>query len=204
MTQINYSVDFYNPSPIKFTPTGHVDMDYFDDDPAAENETHILAIFYDEEVEELCRPILDAHEAKLEERNKEEWSYVNINRHEVKPEKVERVDYGPEFFWNTFLDLGNGFCPDDYGWDETDINDKPYDWNTDELFKQVPKYKDFLKVCQDEIAAEMRWATKDLTDISVDEANFIVMEKMEQFLSMSRVMYQQDFDREWMMMRGLL
>ena len=97
MTQINYSVDFYNPSPIKFTPTGHVDMDYFDDDPAAENETHMLAIFYDEEVEELCRPILNAHEAKLEEQNKEEWAYVNINRHEVKPEKVERVDYGPEF-----------------------------------------------------------------------------------------------------------
>ena len=204
MTTINYSVDYYNPSPIRFTETGHVDMDYFDEDPAAENETYMLAIFYDEEVEELCRPILDAHEATLTEQSKEEWSYVNINRHEVKPEKKERINYGPEFFWNTFLDLGNGFNPDDFGWDETDINDKPYDWNTDQLFKQVPKQKDFIKVCQHEIANEMVWATKDLTDIGVDEAESIVMEKMIWFLSMSRQMYQQDFDREWMMMRGML
>lgn len=201
MTTIVYSVEYYNPSPIRFTGTGHVDMDYFDDDRDSMEDTEILASFYDEEAEELCRPILEALQPTLEKRNEEEWSYVSIKRREVKPEKAERIDYGPEFFWNTFLDLGNGFNPDEYGWDETDKDGNPFDWDTKGFMNQIPKRKDFLKVCQAEIGFEMRCASIDIDECSYEQAYSETREKLEQFFEMDRKMYQRDFDHEWPMMK---
>ena len=202
MTTIVYEKKYYLGPKIEFTPTGHVDMDVFDE--GGSTYVDVLAEFHDEEAERLCRPVLEGLEDVYNRRNKAEpeadevW-VERVIQHEPEPNKLS--DYGPHFFWNDFLDVSNGFFPSEFDWDEEDNEGKPYDWDTEELFKQVPKYKDFLKVCQHEIANEMEWATKDLTDFSVDEAYRIVLDKVSMFLKMSRCMYQQEFDWENMMMR---
>lgn len=205
MTQIIYKKESYTQGPIKFTPTGHVDMDDFDE--SGETITETIMTFDDPEVEELVAPDIDKLRAYFTEQNNErpEADEVDVVRKVVEPsvgKKAKPLDI--EFFWKEFIDLGMGFNPDDYGWDETDSEGKPYQWNTDELFKQVPKHEDFLKVCQKEIAHEMEWATKDLTEFGVDEAYDIVHERLEQFLKLSRNLYQQEADREWMMYEGML
>ena len=55
-----------------------------------------------------------------------------------------------KFFWGEVVGLehGLGFNPEEYDWRETDVEGKPFAWNDDDnLYKQIPKPNDFIKVC---------------------------------------------------------
>ena len=127
---------YYGPT-IEFTPSGHVDMDVFDESDNREKE--VLADFYDEEIEKLCKPIIESHISKLQKDD----DTVN----ELLIEKTDYKKIGIGFFWKEIVHHESGFYTDDIGWDEetTDIFNKKYDWENNGFLKQIPKKKDFQK-----------------------------------------------------------
>jgi len=154
--KIDYIKELFYQGEIKFTGTGHVDMDAFDENMHTEMQT--VATFYNEEAEKLCRPVLEAYGAELEKRNKSnpEADRVSIERIVATDNDLKGKKLDISFFWGvgdweyngSILDLGMGFDPTDYGWaeDATDINDKPFDWNTQNVYSQIPKEEDFILV----------------------------------------------------------
>jgi hypothetical protein len=198
-----YSKHSYCQAAIKFTATGHVDMDAFDEDHG-DTEVEVLAEFYNEEAESLCRPLLEKLGVELAERNQVEpvADEVSVVRkeHKYTGSKVKPLDVS--FFWGVgdwendgVLDLGNGFYLEDYGWDEnaTDIYDKPYDWNTKNLHKQIPKEEDFISVCQKELAQELRFAFgKDSEGISHDEGVRYFQDQFDRMIVLHRNLYLAD------------
>jgi len=135
-------------------------MEAFDEGGDTYSET--VAVFEDKEAEELCSPILEKYEVSLAEDD------ICIEREEVFYDK-KTLDIS--YFWGVgdweyegILDLGNGFDPyTDYGWaeDATDIDGKPYDWESKDLVKQIPKRNDFLLVCEKEIAHVLSGVCRD-------------------------------------------
>ena len=132
-----YIKELYLGPTIEFTPSGHVDMDVFDESDNREKE--VLADFYDEEIEKLCKPIIESHISKLQKDD----DTVN----ELLIEKTDYKKIGIGFFWKEIVHHESGFYTDDIGWDEetTDIFNKKYDWENDGFLKQIPKKKDFQK-----------------------------------------------------------
>lgn len=69
-----------------------------------------------------------------------------------------------QFFWDEVVGLahGNGFNPDEFNWRETDIHDKPFQWDTEQelkedlLVKQIPKPNDFIAVCMPAFESALR------------------------------------------------
>ena len=165
--KIRYTQNTYIRAPIQFTGTGHVDMDAFDEGGDTFLET--VATFEDKRLEELCRPIIEDYESSLiKEKVNYDADDVSIERKVIAyDEKALDISY----FWGVgnwedegILDLGNGFDPyTDYGWaeDATDINGEPYDWEGDNLLKQIPKKNDFLLVCQKEITHDLAGVCRD-------------------------------------------
>tara|TARA_X000001382_G_scaffold129808_2_gene122742 strand:+ start:112 stop:756 length:645 start_codon:yes stop_codon:yes gene_type:complete len=207
MMKIEYIKELFYQGEIEFTGTGHVDMDAFDENHHTEIQT--VATFYDEEAESLCRPVLEAYGAQLEKRNKDEpeCDILTFERKVIKDNDLEGKKLDISFFWGVkdweysspVLDCGScGFDPTDYGWaeDATDINDKPYDWATDNLFSQVPKEEDFILVCQKEIAQELRFGFNKDTDGSPEENADEAITKMQRMIILHRNLYNRDWDAE--------
>lgn len=203
-----YSKHSYCQAAIEFTDTGHVDMDAFDQN-SGDTEVQVLAEFYDEEAESLCRPLLEKLGVELAERNKDEpvADEITVVResHKFTGSKSKPLDIS--FFWGVgdwendgILDLGNGFNPDDYDWDEnaTDILDNPYEWNSKNLHKQIPKEEDFISVCQKELAQELRFAFgKDSEGISYDDGVRYLKDKLDRMIVLHRNLYlADDWDAE--------
>lgn len=203
-----YSKHSYCQAAIEFTDTGHVDMDAFDEN-RGDTEVQVLAEFYDEEAESLCRPLLEKLGVELAERNKDEpvADEITVVResHKFTGSKSKPLDIS--FFWGVedwgndgILDLGNGFNPDDYDWDEnaTDILDNPYDWNSKNLHKQIPKEEDFISVCQKELADELRFAFgKDTDGFSYDDEVRYLKDKLDRMIVLHRNLYlADDWDAE--------
>lgn len=165
--KIRYTQNTYIRAPIQFTGTGHVDMDAFDE--GGDTFLKTVATFEDKRLEELCRPIIEDYESSLiKEKVNYDADDVSIERKVIAyDEKALDISY----FWGVgnwedegILDLGNGFDPyTDYGWaeDATDINGEPYDWEGDNLLKQIPKKNDFLLVCQKEITHDLAGVCRD-------------------------------------------
>jgi hypothetical protein len=164
--RIVYTQNTYIRAPIQFTGTGHVDMDAFDE--GGDNVLKTIVTFEDEELEALCRPVIEGYEASLiKEKVDFDADDVSIER-EVILYDGKTLDIS--YFWGVgdweyegILDLGNGFTPKDYGWaeDATDIDGKPYDWEGKELAKQIPKRNDFLLVCEKQIAHDLSGVCRD-------------------------------------------
>ena len=99
-----------------------------------------------------------------------------------------------------WYDLLDGFNPDDYDWDEnaTDILDNPYDWNSKNLHKQIPKEEDFISVCQKELAQELRFAFgKDTDGFSYDDEVRYLKDKLDRMIVLHRNLYlADDWDAE--------
>ena len=158
--KIVYTKHTYIRAPLQFTGTGHVDMEAFDEGGDTYSET--VAVFEDKEAEELCSPILEKYEASLAEEGVDVYAdSICIEREEIF---YNKKTLGISYFWGVgdweyegILDLGNGFDPTDYGWaeDATDVDGKPYDWESKDLVKQIPKPNDFLLVCEKEIAHDL-------------------------------------------------
>ena len=195
-----YSKHSYCQAAIEFTDTGHVDMDAFDEN-RGDTEVQVLAEFYDEEAESLCRPLLEKLGVELAERNKDEpvADEITVVResHKFTGSKSKHLDIS--FFWGVgdwendgVLDAGNGFDVRDYGWDEntTDINDKPYEWDAADFGKQIPKEEDFISVCQKELADELRFAFgKDSEGISYDDGVRYLKDKLDSMIVLHRNLY---------------
>tara|TARA_R100001510_G_scaffold15099_1_gene12476 strand:+ start:1676 stop:2320 length:645 start_codon:yes stop_codon:yes gene_type:complete len=198
-----YSKHSYCQAAIEFTDTGHVDMDAFDEN-RGDTEVKVLAEFYDEEAESLCRPLLEKLGVELAERNKDEpvADEITVVResHKFTGSKSKPLDIS--FFWGVgdwendgVLDAGNGFDVRDYGWDEntTDINDKPYEWDSKNLHKQIPKEEDFISVCQKELAQELRFAFgKDTDGFSYDDEVRYLKDKLDRMIVLHRNLYLAD------------
>lgn len=205
MMRIEYRKELFYQGEIKFTGTGHVDMDAFDENMHSEIET--VATFHDEEAERLCRPVLEAYGAELEKRNKNEpeCDIVSLERTVIKDSDFEGKILDISYFWGCgdweydgLLELGNGFDPyTDCGWaeDATDIDGKPYDWEGSNLYSQIPKEEDFILVCQKEIARELRFGFNKDTDGSTPEENAdYAVEKMHRIIMLHRNLYNRDWD----------
>jgi hypothetical protein len=205
--KVEYIKELFYQGEIEFTGTGHVDMDAFDENMHTETQT--VATFDDEEAESLCRPVLEAYGAQLEKRNKDEpeCDILTFERKVTKDNDLEGKKLDISFFWGVkdweysspVLDCGScGFDPTDYGWaeDATDINDKPYDWATDNLFSQIPKEEDFILVCQKEIAQELRFGFNKDTDGSPEENADEAITKMQRMIILHRNLYNRDWDAE--------
>ena len=202
-----YSKHSYCQAAIKFTATGHVDMDAFDEDHG-DTEVEVLAEFYDEEAESLCRPLLEKLGVGLAERNKDEpvADEITVVRESHKFTGCKSKPLDISFFWGVgdwddgVLDAGNGFDVRDYGWDEntTDINDKPYEWDAADFGKQIPKEEDFISVCQKELAQELRFAFgKDSEGISYDDGVRYLKDKLDSMIVLHRNIYlADDWDAE--------
>lgn len=203
--RIEYRKELFYQGEIKFTGTGHVDMDAFDENMHTEIET--VATFHDDEAERLCRPVLEAYGAELEKRNNDEpeADSVTLERTVIEHGDFKSKPLDISFFWGvgdweyngSILDLGMGFDPTDYGWaeDATDINDQPYDWNTQNVYSQIPKEEDFILVCQKEIAQELRFGFHKDTDGSTPEENADdAIEKMHRMIMLHRNLYNRDWD----------
>jgi len=200
-----YSKHSYCQAAIEFTATGHVDMDAFDENHG-DTEVEVLAEFYNEEAESLCRPLLEKLGVELAERNQVEpvADEVSVVRefHQYTGSKSQPLDVS--FFWGVgdwendgVLDAGNGFDVRDYGWDEntTDINDKPYEWDAADFGKQIPKEKDFISVCQKELAQELRFAFgKDSEGISYDDGVRYLKDKLDSMIVLHRNLY---LENDW-------
>lgn len=178
---------------ISFTPTGHVDMDDFDEQDTL-SCSEPLATFYDKEFEEFCRDGIKAYEDHVERQHQEDLSdctaeyesiYVNRSVHQTTQDKNKQ--YTIEYFWDEFLE---GF---EFDWNkvsDSDINDVPFNWRKDKILRtQIPKHKDFLLICQEVIADEMRMCTYKPVDISAETGHRWLSEKVEIFLALSQNIY---------------
>ena len=129
----------YGPT-IKFTESGHVDMDVFDESDNTDYDT--LAIFYDEAVEKLCRPIIENHIKDLQKENDDKRLVGHID---FEREESNDNDLGIEFFWDAIVHYESGFTPEELGWDDnaTDRNGNDYKWGSSGFLAQIPKQEDF-------------------------------------------------------------
>jgi hypothetical protein len=120
---------------IEFTESGHVDMDVFDESDNTVKDT--LAVFHDEDVEKLCRPIIENYIKDLQKKNDDD---IDLEREESNDK-----DLGIEFFWKTIVPYESGFSTEELGWDDnaTDRNGNEYEWENDGFLKQIPKQEDF-------------------------------------------------------------
>lgn len=132
-----YIQDTYLGNNIEFTPSGHVDMDIFDE--GGEHEKTTLAVFYDEEIEKLCKPIIEKYIKNLDKE-------LNID---LEIEKSDEEDIGIDFFWEEI-------CPE---WDfenDTDVKGEKFKWDSESVYKkQIPRKEDFVKACINLVKGDM-------------------------------------------------
>lgn len=175
---------------ISFTPTGHVDMDDFDEQDTL-SCSEPLATFYDKEFEKFCLDGIKRYEdhvtAEHESDVYPEYESIYVNRSVDENVQDNNSQYTIEYFWDEFLD---GL---EFDWDkvsDSDINDVPFNWKKDNILRtQVPKHKDFLLICQEIIADEMRMCTYKPVDISAKTGHRWLSEKVEIFLTLSQNIY---------------
>lgn len=171
---------------VTFTASGHPDLEAWD---AAEDEenTKVLAVFYDEDAEEKCRHVfekLNIEHQKMNEESSAPWAdYVGVERVVVEEEEDADITW----WWKEILGIEGGFNPDDYGWSDTDLFGKKYEWDNDEeLVKQVPKVTDFIKVSIEYIENSLEFLASP-HDMSAEDAFKMVMSEME---SLVKVVYE--------------
>ena len=155
MMGVDYFVEYrleyhYGPS-FTFTDSGHVDMEAFDERDA-DDHFEVLAVFHDEETERLFRTLhleLDEHHKKIhaEDSSIYECDEVEVTRNEISKAKATPWEPDIKWWWENIACIDGGFDPDEYGWDATDKDGNPFDWESDDLLKQAPKLEDFIKVC---------------------------------------------------------
>ena len=198
---INYTKDMHDAMSISFTATGHVDMDDFDEQDTL-SCFESLATFYDEEFENFCRDGIKAYKNHVEKQHEEDLSnytaeyesiYVNRSVHQTTEDKNKQ--YTIEYFWNEFLDEFQ------FDWDkvsDSDINNVPFNWGKDDIVRtQVPKHEDFLLICQEIIADEMRTCTYKPIHMSAETGHKWLSEKIEVFLALSQNIYPNHGEDVW-------
>lgn len=199
--KIHYEKNMHNPMSISFTATGHVDMDDFDEqDTLAHSEP--LATFYDKEFEKFCRHGIKAYEDHVEKQHEEdlsnytaEYESVYVNRTLLQTEEDNSHQYDIAYFWREFID---GLELDWGKVSDSDINGIPFNWREDKiLLTQIPKHKDFLFICQEVIADEMRMCTYDNDDISAETGHSWLSEKVRIFLALSQNIYPNHGEDVW-------
>ena len=143
---VKYIQSIYLGNKIEFTPSGHVDMDIFDEDGDYEKTT--LAVFHDEEIEKLCKPII-----KNYIKNLDKDSDIDL---EIEKSDEENVDI--DFFWEEI-------CPQ---WDfenDTDVKGEKFKWDSESVYKkQIPRKEDFVKACINLINGDMKCYFDDRYD----------------------------------------
>jgi len=145
---VEYRLEYHYGPSFTFTDSGHVDMEAFDERDA-DNRFEVLAVFHDEETERLFRTLhleLNEYHKKIhaEDSSIYECDEVQVTRNEIS--KVTPWEPDIKWWWESIASIEAGFDPDAYDWDATDNDGNEFQWESDELLKQVPKLKDFLKV----------------------------------------------------------
>ncbi len=160
----------------EFDSKGKPDLLGWDDAVQANQpDRDSIATFYSPEYEKVCMPAILEHSKSVDLCEVYEADDAEIVvEHKYAEEEKESIP----FFWEEIVDVGNGFSPQDHGWDEnaTDKDDNEYLWNEDEFLQQIPKYKDFVKSCQHYLGRELEWclapdgtSQADAVDCSIKE-----------------------------------
>ena len=202
MKRIEYRLVQYRAAPLKFTDTGHVDMDAFDEDRGHEDVT-VLAVFFDEEIEKASRHLLAELDTKYKKENEDfpEYDQVDVERVVIDDKPEPRV--GIEWFWEEVVWVSNGFDPSVYDFSDTDVHGKPWQWDDDGLMRQIPKPKDFVRVAMDEIKGELMNVCKPV-DISPSEAESCAKEICSKIINLAHDLYHPDDEGDAVNMRYLL
>ena len=203
MKRIEYRLVKYRAAPLKFTGTGHVDMDAFDEDRGHEDVT-VLAVFFDEEIEKASRHLLGELDAKYKKENEDfpEEAYDQVDVERVVIEHKPEAKVGIGWFWNEVCWVSNGFDPSEYNWSDTDVHGNPYSWDDDGFLKQIPKPKDFVSAALDEIRGELMNVCRPM-ECSASEAESYAHEICSNIISLASDLYNPDDEDEALIMRYL-
>ena len=162
-----------------------------------EDSEDTLAIFYDPDVLEACKPIIEemyADEEKLMEQY--ESDYVDLNFR--KPPPVREEDKPTlKWFWNDVV--GDFF---EYGkWRDEDGNilddaGKPFDWDSDDIYNQKPSLENYKIACMDYLIGDLGGAIQPEDDApaSVWESEF--QEAAKKMMELGRKLYNPYYDLE--------
>jgi len=161
-----------------------------------EDSEDTLAIFYDPDVLEACKPIIEemyADEEKLMEQYESDYVYLNFH----KPPPVREEDKPTlKWFWNDVV--GDFFDCEKWRDEDGNILDdagKPFDWNSDGLYNQKPSLENYKIACMDYLIGDLGGAIHpEDAPASVWESEF--QEAAKKMIELGRKLYNPDYDLE--------
>lgn len=173
MTERKYNrtevfIQYSNAIVPEFDSKGKPDLLGWDDAKASHiPDKDAIATFYSKDYANICMPAINDYHKDIDLSEVYEADDADVYVHHIYDEEELSI----AFFWEEIVDVGNGFSPEDHGWDKdaTDKDGNDYLWNEEGLFQQVPKYEDFVKSCQNHLRLELNWCI-DPDETSQEEA----------------------------------
>lgn len=174
MTERKYNrtevfIQYSNAVVPEFDSKGKPDLLGWDDAVASHiPDRDPIATFYSKDYANICMPAINDHHKDIDLRKVYDADDADVYVHHIHDEEEE---LSTAFFWEEIVNVGNGFSPEDHGWDKdaTDKDGNEYLWNEEDLFQQAPKYDDFVKSCQHRLMLELGWCV-DPTEMSQEDA----------------------------------
>ena len=141
-------ITYSDPPVPEFDSSGRPDLLGWDDAMESHQpEEEVLAVFHEEDIAELCKPVIKAFFNTLDDDViKEVYQSDDVElKFETREEKIKTT----KWFWEEIVQDTSVFY--DHSLGEKDVDGKEYQWEDEEvLHKQVPAMNDFLFFVKEE------------------------------------------------------